>query len=149
VRAYLEVMAKTGTKPEFECFDLGIVRCVAMSGTACTGSAAVQLRHGRRLACRPILTSSHPAPIVEGSPWQVTAIGRASIWPLHARAAELGGHLRTGLEDTFYLPDGKKARSNGELVAALARCARDAGRQIATPDEARKILALRPQPAIK
>ena len=31
-------------------------------------------------------------------PWQVTAIGRAEIWPLHRRAAELGGHLRTGVE---------------------------------------------------
>ena len=35
--------------------------------------------------------------------WQVTAIGRAEIWPLHQRCADLGGHLRTGLEDTFYL----------------------------------------------
>ncbi|WP_458441526.1 3-keto-5-aminohexanoate cleavage protein, partial [Pseudomonas aeruginosa] len=40
--------------------------------------------------------------------WQVTAIGRAEIWPLHQRAADLGGHLRSGLEDTFYLGDGTK-----------------------------------------
>ena len=48
-----------------------------------------------------------------GATWQVTAIGRANVWPLHQRAAELGGNLRTGLEDTFYLPDGSKATSNG------------------------------------
>jgi len=73
----------------------------------------------------------------------VTAIGRAGIWPLHARAAELGGHLRTGLEDAFYLPDGRKARSNGELVDALAQCARAAGREVASPAEARTIMGLR------
>jgi uncharacterized protein (DUF849 family) len=79
---------------------------------------------------------------VGGCGWQVTAIGRAEIWPLHARAAELGGHLRTGLEDTFYLPDESKARSNGELVEALVKCARAAGRDIATAAEARAILEI-------
>jgi uncharacterized protein (DUF849 family) len=80
--------------------------------------------------------------IIEGAAWQVTAIGRAPIWALHRRAAELGGHLRTGLEDTFYLPDGRKVRSNGDLVTALAACARAAGREIASPAEARQIMGL-------
>ena len=102
VRAYLEVMAGTSTKPEFECFDSGILRAPA----------------------------GHRA-------------GRAEIWKLHRRAAQLGGHLPTGLEDTFYLPDGRKARSNGELVEALARCAREAGSEIAGPREARVRMALR------
>jgi uncharacterized protein (DUF849 family) len=144
VRAYLDVMAKTNTKPEFECFDTGIVRCVEM-----------YLRNGM-FAGRPQynfvmgVESGMPADpgllpillklIIEGCAWQVTAIGRASIWPLHARAAELGGHLRTGLEDTFYLPDGGKARSNGELVDALAKCARATGREVATPAEARAMM---------
>jgi uncharacterized protein (DUF849 family) len=147
VRAFLEVMAQTGTRPEFECFDTGIVRSVEM-----------YVRNGM-YAGRPQynfvmgVASGMPAdpellPLLEklampGSPWQVTAIGRADIWPLHQRAAELGGHLRTGLEDTFYLPDGGRARSNGELVAALARCARNAGRGIASPAEARAMLGLR------
>jgi uncharacterized protein (DUF849 family) len=75
--------------------------------------------------------------------WQVTAIGRAEIWPLHRRCAELGGHLRTGLEDTFYQPDGTKVTSNGQLIATIAAYAREAGREIATPDEARAMLGLR------
>jgi uncharacterized protein (DUF849 family) len=75
--------------------------------------------------------------------WQVTAIGRAEIWPLHRRCAELGGHLRTGLEDTFYQPDGTKVTSNGQLIASIVECARAAGREIASPDEARKMLHLR------
>jgi uncharacterized protein (DUF849 family) len=86
----------------------------------------------------PILTQL-AAP---GSTWQVTAIGRANVWPLHRRAAELGGNLRTGLEDTFYLPDGSKATSNGALIDAIVRVAREAGREIAGPDEARTILHL-------
>jgi len=77
-----------------------------------------------------------------GAPWQVTAIGRAEIWPLHRRAAELGGHLRTGLEDTFYLPDGSKVGSNGALVQMLACYAREAGRAIASPAEARGAMGL-------
>ena len=73
---------------------------------------------------------------------QVTAIGRAEIWKLHTAAAELGGHLRSGLEDTFYLPDGRAAKSNGELIAALAGMAREVGREIASPDEARVMMRL-------
>jgi uncharacterized protein (DUF849 family) len=78
-----------------------------------------------------------------GHGWQVTAIGREEVWPLHQRAADLGGHLRTGLEDTFYLPDGSKAGGNGRLVEALAKCAERAGRKIATPDEARAMLHIK------
>ncbi|MFX5180179.1 3-keto-5-aminohexanoate cleavage protein, partial [Acinetobacter baumannii] len=46
--------------------------------------------------------------IKPGCNWQVTAIGRQDIWPLQRRVAELGGMLRTGVEDTFYLPNGDK-----------------------------------------
>jgi uncharacterized protein (DUF849 family) len=74
--------------------------------------------------------------------WQVTAIGRAEIWPLHQRCAELGGHLRSGLEDTFYQPDGSKVTSNGQLIETLASYARRAGREIASPEEARRIIGI-------
>jgi uncharacterized protein (DUF849 family) len=82
--------------------------------------------------------------IAPGSHWQTTLIGRAEIWPLHQRTAELGGMLRSGLEDTFYLPDGSRAGGNGALIEALAACARSAGRTVASPAEARQILGLRP-----
>ena len=80
--------------------------------------------------------------IAPGARWSVTAIGRKEIWPLHRRAAELGGDLRTGLEDTIYLPDGSRAASNGELVAALVATARGAGREMASPAEARAALSI-------
>jgi uncharacterized protein (DUF849 family) len=50
--------------------------------------------------------------------------------------------LRTGLEDTFYLPDGSKVGSNGALVEMLVRYAREAGRAVASPAEARGLMGL-------
>jgi uncharacterized protein (DUF849 family) len=50
--------------------------------------------------------------------------------------------LRAGLEDTFYQPDGTKVSSNGQLIATLVAYAREAGRDIASPDEARALLRL-------
>jgi 3-keto-5-aminohexanoate cleavage enzyme len=80
--------------------------------------------------------------IEPGSLWQATLIGRAEIWPVHQRVAELGGMLRTGLEDSFYLPDGSRAAGNGAMIEALAACARHAGREVASPAEARAALGL-------
>jgi uncharacterized protein (DUF849 family) len=146
VRAYLDVMSTIGTRPEFECFDTGIVRCVEMyvRNGMYTGRPQYNFVMGVQsgMPAEPDLLPLLKKLAIAGAFWQVTAIGRADIWPLHARAAVLGGHLRTGLEDTFYLPDGRKARSNGELVEALAQCARAAGRDVATPDEARAMLGL-------
>jgi 3-keto-5-aminohexanoate cleavage enzyme len=146
VEAFLAVMAETGALPEFECFDVGIARCVAMY--ARTGLYSGHLDYNFVMgvesgmpadaALLPILVGL-AAP---GATWQVTAIGRENVWPLHQRTAELGGNLRTGLEDTFYLPDGSKATSNGPLVEAIVRIAREAGREIASPAEARTMLHL-------
>ena len=80
----------------------------------------------------PLLVEEMP----EGAMWQTILIGRDNVWPVHRTSAELGGHLRTGLEDTFYLPDGSRATSNGQLIEALAKVATDAGREIASPQEA-------------
>lgn len=143
---FLDVIKGAGAIPEFECFDTGIVRSVEMyrqtgmfSGTAqmnfVMGVASGMPARGDLL---PILRDLAP----EDSRWQVTAIGRAEIWPLHVRTAELGGHLRTGLEDTFYLADGTKVTSNGQLIEAMADVARDSGREVATPHEARALLGL-------
>jgi 3-keto-5-aminohexanoate cleavage enzyme len=148
VKAYLAVMEETRTRPEFECFDLGIVRSVglyarnAMFAGRPTYNFVMGVESG--MPADPDLLTILLRLIVPDAPWQVTAIGRAEVWALHARAAELGGHLRTGLEDTFYLPDGRRALSNGELVDALARCARTAGRDIASPAEARTLMGLGP-----
>jgi uncharacterized protein (DUF849 family) len=61
-------------------------------------------------------------------------------WMLVAAALTLGGSIRVGLEDNFYLPDGEMARSNGDLVAKARQMVQDVGRRPATVAEAREIL---------
>lgn len=141
IEELLAVLKETGTRPEFECFDTGIVRSVNMfqevgmvdkihynfvMGVASGMPADTELL--------PILKKY----LKPDSLWQTTLIGREDIWPVHRKTAELGGHLRTGLEDTFYLPNGSRAKSNGELIEALVNIALESGRQIATPMEARE-----------
>jgi len=81
------------------------------------------------------------ASLPPGSTWQVIGIGLQQ-WPLVAAAITLGGNVRVGLEDNFYLEESKMARSNGELVEKAARLCRDLGREVATIAEARAQLGL-------
>ncbi|HUQ01590.1 MAG TPA: 3-keto-5-aminohexanoate cleavage protein, partial [Kofleriaceae bacterium] len=74
-----------------------------------------------------------------GSRWKVIGISREQ-WPLAMAALSLGGDVRVGLEDNFYLPDGEMAKSNGELVAAAVNMAKLSGRSVATLDEAKQLL---------
>ena len=148
VQAFLDVMKVSGSLPEFECFDVGIVRCVGMYREAGMYDGPLEYNLVMGVASG-MPTDADLLPLLlklmkPDSSWSVTAIGRAEIWPLHRRTAELGGHLRTGLEDTFYLPDGSKATSNGQLIEQMARYARESGREVATPQEARQLLKLRP-----
>ena len=148
VQAFLEVMRETGTHPEFECFDVGIVRSVGMYLKNGLFDGVPELNFVMGVAsgmpCDADLLALLPRYAPPEAVWQTTLIGRAEIWPVHRRTAELGGMLRTGLEDTFYLPDGARASGNGMLVEALARVARETGRQIASPAQARQRLGLQP-----
>jgi 3-keto-5-aminohexanoate cleavage enzyme len=147
VQAFIDVMKTAGTLPEFECFDVGIVRCVGMYQETgmCWGTLEYNFVMGvaSGMPTEPDLLPLLIKLIKPESNWSVTAIGRAEIWPLHHRTAELGGHLRTGLEDTFYLPGGAMATSNGELIEQIATYARECGREIATPIQARQLLKLK------
>jgi len=150
VQQFLDVMEECGTHPEFECFDVGIVRSVGMYIKAGMlkpemGRPEYNLVMGvaSGMPCDADLLALLPQWMAPNSVWQATLIGRAEIWPVHQKTAELGGMLRTGLEDTFYLPDGERASGNGALIAELAQCAQRAGRAIASPQEARTMLGLR------
>lgn len=145
IQHYLDVMAETGARPEFECFDVGIVRSVAMfveSGMSASAQYNFVMGVASGMPVDNALLELLLKHRIANAPWQVTLIGRAEIWATHQRAAELGGMLRTGLEDTFYLPSGEKAKGNGALIDALASCARNAGREIASPEETKKMLNL-------
>lgn len=143
VSTMLSAMQEVECKPELECFDVGIVRSVELyvrNGLLSNPQYNFVMGVDSGMPADPELLSLLVKYSLASSPWQVTAIGRSEVWPLHSRAAELGGHLRTGLEDCFYLPNGEKARNNGEMVEALVSCARNAGRDIASPEESRRIL---------
>ena len=56
-----------------------------------------------------------------------------------------GGHVRLGTQDIPYYADGVPAKSNAQLVERIVRIATELGREIATPDDVRKILILRQQ----
>lgn len=146
VKAMIDVMNETGTRPEFECFDVGIVRSVGMYQKA---GMAEHLEYNFVMG----VASGMPADaellklLVKyrepNTIWQTTLIGREEIWAVHQATADLGGMLRTGVEDTFYLPGGEKTSGNGQLIEALAACAKRAGREVASPQEARQLLGLR------
>jgi 3-keto-5-aminohexanoate cleavage enzyme len=138
-------MSECGTLPEFECFDVGIVRPVELYvQNGMTSHAQYNFVMG--------VASGMPADAallelllkykLRDAPWQATLAGREEIWSVHQHAAELGGMLRTGLEDSFYLPGGEKAANNAASIEALAACARAAGREIASLKETRKMLKL-------
>ena len=148
IERFVEVMRRCDVVPECECFDTGILRSVAMfeqAGLLCSPvnvSLVMGVASGMpaKAAWLPLLIDE----MTSEMRWQTIVIGRQEVWDVHREAAELGGHLRTGLEDTFYLPSGDKAHGNGELIAAVVAIARERGREIASPDEARLILGARP-----
>jgi len=141
----LEAMNEAGVKPELECFDTG-------------HTAGIQpllhmgvLREPYQFSFIVNVLGGIP-PLIEslqlqtkimppGSEWSVIAISHGH-WRMLASALVLGGHIRTGLEDHFYLPNRAMARSNGEMVEVAVRLARDIGREPATVEEARTILRL-------
>ena len=147
IQKMLDAMAAAGTHPEFECFDVGIVRSVAMYQKARMFDGVPELNFVMGVAsgmpCDADLLALLPRYAPPDAVWQTTLIGRKEIWPVHQKTAELGGMLRSGLEDSFYLPSGERAPGNGAMIDALAACAERAGRGVANPEEARAMLGLR------
>lgn len=80
--------------------------------------------------------------IPEDATWTVAGIGKSEL-PLGVMAIALGGNVRVGFEDNVYYSKGVLAESNAQLVERIAKISREAGREVATPDEARKILNIK------
>ncbi len=74
--------------------------------------------------------------------WSVLAAGRHQM-PLITQAALLGGNVRVGLEDSLYIGRGQLASSNAEQVTKIAGILKELGLEIATPADARALLALK------
>ncbi len=145
IQYFLEVMREAGTLPEMEAFDCGHLHNatpfidMGLLQPPYVFSFVVGVMGGLPATTENLVHQARSVP--QGSHWQVIGIGRKQ-WALMAVALTLGGHVRVGLEDNFYLPEGRMATSNGELVEAAVRLARMLGREPATIAEARKRLNL-------
>jgi len=141
---FLDTMNQSHVKPECECFDLGHVESILpLMDMGLLRSFQVSLIMGvvggMGATARNLAHVSSVVPA--GATWQVIGISQEQ-WLLISTGLALGGNIRVGLEDNFYLSPGKMAEGNGPLVEKAARMARDVGREPATPDEARAILKL-------
>jgi 3-keto-5-aminohexanoate cleavage enzyme len=145
----LEAMRRLGIKPEHECFDVGHVGSLAplvdmgvlaepLHADFVMGVVGGVPPTARNLA----VMADNLAAVGSGRHhWGVIGIGRGQ-WMLVAAALTLGGSIRVGLEDNFYLPDGTMARSNGDLIAKARQLTEDLGRRPATVEEARAMLGI-------
>ncbi|WP_255195938.1 3-keto-5-aminohexanoate cleavage protein [Halorarius litoreus] len=142
IRQFLQAMNDHGVKPELECFDtghIGNIRPFLKSG---------ELEHPIHFSLIMGVLGGIPATVEnlahqvrqlpDSANWQVIGISRDQ-WQLVAAALSMGGNVRVGLEDNFYLPNGEMA-TNPELVGKAAEMARDVGREPATPAEAAEIM---------
>jgi len=141
----LERMKEAGVKPECECFDVGHVESVQplIDLGVLTSPIQFSLIHGVlggiQATARNLAHMSSVVP--DGSTWGVIAVSRHQ-WTMAGASAALGGNVRVGFEDNFYLPSGEMASSNGDLVEAAASIVRLQGRKVAEPGEARTLLSL-------
>lgn len=141
--AAAEMMLAKGVKPEIEIFDLGMI------------VAALRMRDEGKLAdplhFQFVLDTPWGAPatpksllhlyehIPHNATWSVIGIGKGHL-PMSMMGLIMGGHIRVGMEDNIYFKRGVLAETNAKFVERIVRIAREYGREIASPQEARKIL---------
>jgi 3-keto-5-aminohexanoate cleavage enzyme len=144
--ALLEAMNECGIRPEHECFDSGHLANLdplldmGVLEPPLQVSCVMGVTGGIRPTARNLAHMAGEVPDVPHQ-WGVIGVSREQ-WRLVAAALALGGNVRVGLEDNFYLPDGTMARSNGDLVAKARAMTEAAGRRVATVAEARELLGL-------
>jgi 3-keto-5-aminohexanoate cleavage enzyme len=145
----LTAMNESDVKPEHECFDTGHIANLdplldmGLLHEPLQISCVMGVNGGIRPNARNL---AHMAENVPGGPdganeWGVIGISRDQ-WMLVAAALTLGGNVRVGLEDNFYLPNGEMASSNGDLIAKARQLTEDVGRRSATVAEAREMLGV-------
>jgi 3-keto-5-aminohexanoate cleavage enzyme len=144
--AFLRAMNELEIRPEHECFDSGHVANLdplidmGLLSEPLQVSCVMGVTGGIRPTAKNVAHMSEQVPPVRHN-WGVIGISRDQ-WALIAAAAALGGNVRAGLEDNFYLPNGEMARSNGDLIAKAREIVENAGRRVATVAEARKLLGV-------
>jgi 3-keto-5-aminohexanoate cleavage enzyme len=145
----VNAMRESDIRPEHECFDMGHIANLdplidmGLLEEPLQISCVMGVTGGIRPNARNLAHMSEQIPGGPDGPnnWGVIGISRDQ-WMLVAASLTLGGNIRVGLEDNFYLPDGTMARSNGDLVAKARSLTEDIGRRPATVAEARELLGV-------
>jgi 3-keto-5-aminohexanoate cleavage enzyme len=146
---FVKAMRELGIRPEHECFDSGHVANLdplidmGLLDEPLQISCVMGVTGGIRPNAKNLAHMADQIPGGADGPnnWGVIGISRQQ-WMLVGAALTLGGNVRVGLEDNFYLPDGEMARSNGDLIAKARQMCEDVGRRPATVAEAREILGV-------
>ena len=145
IKEFGKKMIERNIKPELECFDKSMIdMAIRLNKKGFIKdpmhfSFVMGVNGGIGGELRDFLFLKDSLPCC--STYSVAGLGRFEF-SLATAAIISGGHVRVGFEDNIYLEKGLLANSNGELVAKVVRIAKELGRDIATPEEARKILGL-------
>lgn len=150
IQFYLEAMNQAGTLPEMECFDCGHIANVQpfIDLGLLPGKRVFSLVMGvlGGIPAEPRHLQHQVGSLPAEALWQCITIG-IQQWKLLPVAIALGGNVRVGLEDNFYLSEGRMATSNGELVSKAVSIVEAMGGRVAGPQEARQRLGLSDAPA--
>ena len=149
MRQFLEIFDKTGTKPEFEIYDTGMINNLAYLIEKGIAKKPVYLQFVMGILGGIPATPQNLVHLYETArkdigefEFSVCAAGNAQF-SICTQSLLMGGNVRVGLEDNLYLEKGVMAKSNAEQVAKIIRIARELGIEPATPAEARDILGLK------
>jgi len=149
MRQFLEIFNKTGTKPEFEIYDTGMINNLAYLIEKGIAKKPVYLQFVMGILGGIPATPQNLVHLYETArkdigefEFSVCAAGNAQF-SICTQSLLMGGNVRVGLEDNLYLEKGVMAKSNAEQVAKIIRIARELGIEPATPAEAREILGLK------
>ncbi len=142
---YLENMNLAGVKPELECFDVGHTESIyplldmGILKQPIQFSFILGVLGG--ISAKPGHLAYQVQQIPKDSTWEVIGISQDQ-WRLASEALELGGNIRVGLEDNFYVEPGMMAKSNADLVDKAVKISRAMGREPATVQEAKRLLSI-------
>jgi 3-keto-5-aminohexanoate cleavage enzyme len=147
VERFAREIASRGIKPEIEVFDTGML---PSADRLVSRELVRDPLHYDLVMGVPGGISATPDNLLHlvralrpGSTWTVAAMGRHQL-PMATMAILMDGHVRVGFEDNIYYSRGVLAASNAQLVERVVRLARELGREVASPAEARRILGLPP-----
>ena len=152
IEKLVQIMTENNTKSEFEVYDVGhlyninfLVRRKVIKFpiwlqfvTGILGGIGANVEevvHMKQTADRLFGPENYV--------WSVIGAGYPAEFNLATLAIMMGGHARVGMEDNIFVEKGVLCKSNADLVEKVVRIAKELGREVATPDEARKILGLK------